>query len=65
MKELLKHHEKSEEKLSNCTGFAVDFHPVYKQTRCFFINKDDGTKEDFSLHKCLNNFKEACLKEMD
>lgn len=56
LKELLKYHEKSEEKLKECKSFSVDFHPVYKQTRCFFIVREDGTREDFSLHKCLNAF---------
>lgn len=63
LKELLKHHEKSEEKLKDLTGFTVDFHPTYKQTRCFFIIKNDGTKEDFSLHKCLNVLKEQVINE--
>lgn len=58
LKVLLKFHEKKEEKNVNVKGFTVDFHPIYKQTRCFFIIKDDDTKEDFSLHKCLNNFKD-------
>jgi len=60
--ELVKHHEKSEEKLQELESFTVDYHPVYKQTRCFFIVKKDGSKEDFSLHKCLNNFTDKLMK---
>lgn len=52
--ELLKHHEKAEEKLKDCKDFTVGLHPEFKQTRCFFVIKNDGTKEDFSFHKCLN-----------
>jgi hypothetical protein len=51
--ELLKHHEHSEEKLKGAKDFTVALHPEFKQTRCFFIVKEDGTKEDFSFHKCL------------
>jgi len=25
----------------------------YDYNRCFFIAKEDGTKEDFSVHKCI------------
>ena len=53
--ELLKHHEHGEEKLKGVKDFTVSLHPEYKQTRCFFVLRDDGTKEDFSFHKCLNN----------
>ena len=52
--ELLKHHDKSEEKLKDLADFTVGLHPEFKQTRCFFVIKKDGTKEDFSFHKCLN-----------
>jgi hypothetical protein len=38
-------------------GFAVDKHPEYPETRCFFLVKADGEKEDFSLNKCLGNLK--------
>lgn len=53
--ELLKHHEKAEEKLKGAKDFTVSLHPEYKQTRCFFVIKEDGSKEDFSFHKCLTN----------
>lgn len=55
LKELLKYHHKSEEKLKGCTGFTVDFHPDFKDTRCFFVVKEGGEKEDFSYHKCVHN----------
>ena len=52
--ELLKHHEKAEDKLKGAVDFTVSLHPEFKQTRCFFVIKEDGTKEDFSFHKCLS-----------
>jgi len=51
--ELLKHHDKADEKLKDVKDFTVGLHPEFKQTRCFFVIKEDGTKEDFSFHKCL------------
>lgn len=61
LKELLKYHDNSVEKLKDLKSFTVDFHPTYKQTRCFFIVREDESREDFSLHKCLNNFKDQIL----
>merc|ERR1711957_1151154 len=63
LKEVLKFHSHGEEKLKNVKGFTVDFHPTYKQTRRFFIVKEDDTREDFSLHKCLNVLKEQLINE--
>lgn len=63
LRELLTHHEKGSEKSQDVKGFTVNFHPTYKQTRCFFVIKEDGSHIDFSLHKCLNNLKEKLLNE--
>ena len=52
--ELLKYHERGEEKLKDVKDFTVDFHPDYKMTRCFMVVKANGEMEDFSFHKCLN-----------
>jgi len=54
LKELLKHHSNAE-KLTDAESFTVGLHPDYSDTRCFFVVKKDGLKEDFSFHKCLNN----------
>lgn len=55
LSELLKHHKNSDDKLAGVKGFTVDFHPTFEATRCFFILREDGTKEDFSYHKCIHN----------
>lgn len=55
LKELLTHHTKTEEKMANFKAFTVDFHPNYQTTRCFFVIREDGTKDDFSYHKCIHN----------
>jgi Protein of unknown function (DUF3223) len=61
--ELLKHHERGEEKLKDVEGFTVSLHPEFKQTRCFFVIKKDGTKEDFSFHKCISRMVGDAPKE--
>lgn len=53
LKELLKFHEKGEEKLKNIDHFESGLHPEFPTTRCFLIVKKDGTKEDFSFLKCI------------
>jgi len=34
-------------------SFEVGPHPEFEKTRCFFVVKKDGTKEDFSVSKCI------------
>lgn len=63
LRELVTYHDKSDEKLKDVKAFTVNFHPTYKQTRCFFVIKEDDSHVDFSLHKCLNNLKEKLLNE--
>jgi DNA-directed RNA polymerase IV subunit 1 len=60
--ELLKYHEKAEDKLKGLKDFSVGIHPEYNQTRCFFVIKEDGSKEDFSFHKCLTRLAETLEK---
>lgn len=53
IKELLKFHNKSEQKLQDLSHFEVGFHPEFDKTRCFFVVRKDGVKEDFSISKCI------------
>jgi len=53
MKEIIKFHEKNDQKMKNFTHFEVGQHPDFEKTRCFFAVKKDGSKEDFSVQKCL------------
>ncbi len=55
--ELLKYHDKYEAKSKDLKGFTTGPHPEYKNTRCFFAVKEDGSKEDFSSTKCFENIK--------
>jgi hypothetical protein len=57
--DVLKHHPNWASKFSTyeIKGFAVDKHPEFPETRCFFVIKTDDTREDFSLNKCLGNIK--------
>lgn len=53
LKDLMKYHDKGEEKLKDFDHFTVDFHPKFNDTKCFFVVRTDGSKEDFSYVKCL------------
>ena len=56
---LLAHHHNSSEKLKDLASITVDMNPKYPSTRCFFIVKENGDRDDFSFHKCIENFVEA------
>ena len=53
MIDLLKYHEKGEEKLKDFDFFEVNLHPKFTDTKCFFVVRKDGSKEDFSYVKCV------------
>jgi len=60
--ELLKFHEKKDEKLKDLDYFTCDVHPVYNETRCFFVVRKDGSREDFSFTKSLVRLEEEKRK---
>lgn len=53
LRELLKFHDKGEEKLKDLDHFEVGMNEKFKETRSFFIVRGDGKKEDFSFVKCV------------
>jgi hypothetical protein len=53
IKELLKFHEKHDAKMKDFDHFEAGEHPSYEKTRCFFVVRKDGSKEDFSISKCI------------
>ncbi|CAH9140255.1 unnamed protein product [Cuscuta epithymum] len=55
MELLKKGHAEPEKKIgSGVDGFQVRYHPVFK-SRCFFILREDGSTDDFSFRKCVDN----------
>jgi len=58
MKEILRFHDNHDSKMKNFTHFEVGCHPEFVKTRCFFSVKADGSKEDFSVSKCINNLEQ-------
>jgi La domain/Protein of unknown function (DUF3223) len=46
-------HPEYETKSQGLKTFAIGKHPDFPESRCFFVVKEDGTKEDFSIAKCL------------
>ena len=59
VKEIISFHERSEEKLGDFSHFEVGTHPQFDKTRCFFVVRKDGTKEDFSITKCIQKLEES------
>ncbi|KAI9076919.1 hypothetical protein K1719_041081 [Acacia pycnantha] len=49
-------HPKCVEKVGDgVTDIKVGRHPIYRDTRCFFVVRKDGTLEDFSYRKCIHH----------
>ncbi len=44
--------------MKNFKHFVVDVNPSYVDTRCLFVVKNDGTREDFSVVKCIQKIEE-------
>lgn len=59
MNEILKFHSNFADKTKDFDHFIVGPHPEFNKTRCFFVVKKDGSKEDFSVSKCINNLENA------
>ena len=57
--ELLGFHDKKDAKKDGLKHFTVGTHPEHPETRCFFIVKEDGKKEDFSCVKCIKNLEDS------
>lgn len=55
VKELLSQHERADDKMKDFDHFEINTHPKYDKTRCFFVVRKDGSKEDFSITRCIMN----------
>ena len=53
MHEIIKYHEKTSEKMKDFQCFEVGQHQNFQKTRCFFVKRNDGSLEDFSVTKCI------------
>ncbi len=49
----MKYHDSGDKKMDGFDHFTVDVHPKFTDTKCFFVVRKDGTKEDFSYVKCM------------
>jgi hypothetical protein len=58
IKELLQFHDKGAEKLKGFSHFEVGEHPQFAKTRCFFVVRTGGAKEDFSISKCITKLEQ-------
>lgn len=51
----LSFHPRKAEKIGSGTlEIKVGLHSVHESSRCFWLVRSDGTKEDFSYHKCIH-----------
>lgn len=55
IKEIIKFHSKTDEKMKDFDHFEVGEHKDHEKTRCFFVVRKNGEKEDFSIGKCTQN----------
>ena len=46
-------HPEYDAKSHGLKTFAIGRHPEYPDSKCFFVVKEDGTRDDFSITKCL------------
>lgn len=51
--DVLKQHPEFEGKSRDLKHFAVGRHPQHPESKCFFIVRNDGSMEDFSVAKCM------------
>lgn len=64
MKYIIDNHERATEKMADFDHFTVDKHPKFPDTRCFFVVRKSGEKEDFSMSKCIERMEEAAKEAM-
>lgn len=63
IRDIFKFHENHANKSKDLDHFIVNVHPEYNKTRCFFIVRKDGSKEDFSVSKCLMRLEQTGTAE--
>ena len=54
LRHLFAGHPESENKLRGYEITHFEVHPFVKGSRCFFLCRSDGTKQDFSFSKCID-----------
>ena len=59
VKEIISFHERTDAKMADFSHFEVGTHPQFEKTRCFFVVRNDGAKEDFSITKCIQKLEET------
>lgn len=52
-------HHPNKSKALDLDHFTTGQNPEYDDSKCFVIVKKDGTKEDFSINKCIKSIEEA------
>lgn len=63
--DLLKYHHSYDEKVKDFDYFTTGKPDKFAFSRCFFVVKKDGKKEDFSFQKCIDGIEQKHLKKKD
>lgn len=50
-------------KKEDIESFTVGPHPDHTDSKCFYVIKKDGTKEDFSIVKCVNKIEDEHFRK--
>jgi len=61
MQAVFKHHPRADVKCKGMNGLKVDKHPEYPEQTCFFVMREDGSSEDISVKKCIDELQVAAL----
>ena len=64
MKFVIGHHERADQKMADFDHFEVGRHPKFPDTRCFFVVRASGEKEDFSMSKCIERMEQQAKDAM-
>ncbi|CAN8284790.1 unnamed protein product [Cochlearia groenlandica] len=57
LEQILNYHPEKDVKIGSGVDFiTVDKHTTFVESRCFFVVSTDGSKQDFSYRKCINNY---------
>ena len=58
IKDILKYHHNYDNKIKDFDYFTTGKPKDFNFSRCFFIVKKNGEKEDFSIQKCIETISE-------
>lgn len=61
IKEISEYHP-NQDKFKKMKAITIGHHPEHKDNKCFYVIREDETKEDFSILKCIQKIDEKYFK---